>query len=130
MSWALLTMDRLAREPGAVTIAARVRVKGGSFRGSQQNCRIHLEDGSLPGKRQRRAAAAGWGVNFAGSALVFPGWDAAPFSNKAFNARLLKLACERARMPSLWRNSPVPTAVCVLRQRKPFCDALAWQAWR
>jgi integrase len=52
----------------------------------------------FPGKRQRRAAAAGWGVNFAGSALVFPGRDGAPFSNKAFNARL-KLACERARVP-------------------------------
>ena len=30
--WALLTMDRLVREPGGVIIAARLQVKGGSFR--------------------------------------------------------------------------------------------------
>ena len=28
------------------------------------------------------------GIDFAGSALVFPGRDGAPFSNKAFNANL------------------------------------------
>jgi hypothetical protein len=35
---------------------------------------------------------------FAGSSLIFPGRDGAPFSNQAFNARI-KLACERARLP-------------------------------
>ena len=37
-------------------------------------------------------------VNFAGSSLIFPGRDGAPFTNQAFNARI-KLACERARVP-------------------------------
>jgi hypothetical protein len=31
--WALLTMDRLMRKPGEMIIAARLQVKGGSFRG-------------------------------------------------------------------------------------------------
>jgi integrase len=30
--WALLTMDRLVREPGGVIIATRLQIKGGSFR--------------------------------------------------------------------------------------------------
>jgi hypothetical protein len=49
---------------------------------------------SVKGVRLRR----GGGVNFAGSALVFPGRNGAPFSNEAFNARI-KLACQRARVP-------------------------------
>jgi integrase len=30
--WALLTIDRLVREPGGIIIAARLQVKGSSFR--------------------------------------------------------------------------------------------------
>jgi hypothetical protein len=47
----------------------------------------------LPGKCEGRAAS-GWGVDFAGSPLIFPGRDGAPFSNQAFNARI-KLGCAR-----------------------------------
>ena len=36
------------------------------------------------------------GADFAGSQLIFPGRDGAPFSNQAFNARI-KLACRSAR---------------------------------
>ena len=39
----------------------------------------------FPGKHQGRAAAD-WGIAFAGSTLVFPGRDGAPFSNQAFAA--------------------------------------------
>jgi putative SOS response-associated peptidase YedK len=67
----------------------------------------------FPGKRQRRAAVAGWGVNFTGFALVFPGWDGAPFSNKAFNARL-KLACQRARVPVISAHPLRHTAATLL----------------
>jgi hypothetical protein len=60
----------------------------------------------------------GGGVNFAGSSLIFPGRDGAPFTNQAFNARI-KLACERARVPVIsahplrttcngWRSEPPP----------------------
>jgi integrase len=48
---------------------------------------------SVKGVRLRTGA-----VDFAGSQLVFPGRDGAPFSNQAFNARI-KLACQRARVP-------------------------------
>jgi integrase/recombinase XerC len=55
----------------------------------------------------------GGGVNFAGSALVFPGRNGAPFSNKAFNARL-KLACERARAPVISAHPLRHTAATLL----------------
>jgi integrase/recombinase XerC len=55
----------------------------------------------------------GGGVNFAGSALVFPGRDGAPFRNKAFNARL-KLACERARVPVISAHPLRHTAATLL----------------
>jgi site-specific recombinase XerD len=83
-----------------VIIAARLQVKGGSFRdlplakelaASLQEWFAFLE--SVKGIRLR-----GGGVDFAGSPLVFPGRDGTPFSNQAFNARI-KLACERARVP-------------------------------
>ena len=99
-----------------MTIAARLQVKGGSFRDLPLTRRIvGFTRGVVrfPGKRQRRAAAAGWGVNFAGSALVFPGRDGAPFSNKAFNARL-KLACERARVPVISAHPLRHTAATLL----------------
>ena len=53
------------------------------------------------------------GIDFAGSALVFPGRDGAPFSNKAFNVRL-KLACERARVPVISAHPLRHTAATLL----------------
>jgi hypothetical protein len=65
--WALLTMDRLVREPGGVIIAARLQVKGGSFRDLPLT--RELSD-SLGGwfafLERRRAAAAGWGSQLRG----------------------------------------------------------------
>jgi integrase len=55
----------------------------------------------------------GGGVNFEGSALVFPGRDGVPFSNKAFNARI-KLACQRARMPVISAHPLRHTAATLL----------------
>ena len=114
--WALLTIDRLVREPEGVIIAARLQVKGGSFRDLPLTTELSdsLEEWfafleSVKGVRLRR----GGGVNFAGSALVFPGRDGAPFSNKAFNARL-KLACERARVPVISAHPLRHTAATLL----------------
>jgi len=53
------------------------------------------------------------GVNFAGSALVFPGRDGTPFSDKAFNARI-KLACQRARVPVISAHPLRHTAATLL----------------
>jgi integrase/recombinase XerC len=73
-----------------------------------------LEDGSLSWKASKACGCGGGGgVNFAGSALVFPGRDGAPFSNKAFNARL-KLACERARVPVISAHPLRHTAATLL----------------
>ena len=113
--WALLTLDRLVREPGGVIIAVRLQVKGGSFRDlpltpelshSLEEWFAFLE--SVKGVRLRTG-----GIGFAGSALVFPGRDGAPFSNKAFNARL-KLACERARVPVISAHPLRHTAATLL----------------
>lgn len=114
--WALLTLDRLVREPGGVIIAVRLQVKGGSFRDlpltkeladSLEEWFAFLE--SVKGVRLRR----GGGIDFAGSSLVFPGRDGAPFSNRAFNARL-KLACERARVPVISAHPLRHTAATLL----------------
>jgi integrase len=90
-----------------MTIAARLQVKGGSFRDLPLTRELSDSLGgwfaflkSVKGVRLRR----GGGVDFAGSALVFPGRNGAPFSNKAFNARI-KLACQRARVP-VWAYNP------------------------
>ena len=113
--WALLTMDRLVREPGGVIIAVRLQIKGGSFRdlpltpelpGSLEGWFAFME--SVKGVRLRTG-----GIDFAGSPLVFPGRDGAPFSNKAFNARL-KLACERARVPVISAHPLRHTAATLL----------------
>jgi integrase len=105
--WGRLTLDRCVREPGGVIIAARLQVKGSSFRdlpltrelsASLEEWFAFLE--SVKGVRLRSG-----GVDFAGSPLVFPGRDGAPFSNQAFNARI-KLACVRARVPVIFRPSP------------------------
>ena len=113
--WALLTMDRLVREPGRVIIAARLQVKGGSFRDLPLTTELSdsLEEWftfleSVKGLRLRTG-----GIDFAGSTLVFPGRDGAPFSNKAFNARL-KLACERARVPVISAHPLRHTAATLL----------------
>jgi site-specific recombinase XerD len=113
--WALLTMDRLVREPGGVIIAARLHVKGSSFRDlpltpdlsdSLEGWFAFLE--SVKGVRLRTG-----GIDFAGSPLVFPGRDGAPFSNKAFNVRL-KLACQRARVPVISAHPLRHTAATLL----------------
>ena len=67
--WALLTVDRLVREPGGVIIAVRLQVKGGSFRDLPLT--RELSD-SLGGwfafleSIKGRAAAAGWGSQLRG----------------------------------------------------------------
>ena len=53
------------------------------------------------------------GIDFAGSPLVFPGRDDAPFSNPAFNARI-KLACDRARVPVISAHPLRHTAATLL----------------
>jgi hypothetical protein len=60
-------------------------------------------------------------VDFAGSPLIFPGRDGAPFSNQAFNARI-KLACEHARVPII--SAPSPAAHnrdAAPQRREPTC---------
>ena len=113
--WARLTFDRLVHEPGGVIIAARLQLKGGSFRDlpltkelsdSLEEWFAFLE--SVKGVRLR-----GGGVDFAGSPLIFPGRDGAPFSNQAFNARI-KLACERARVPVISAHPLRHTAATLL----------------
>ena len=95
--WARLTMDRLVREPGGVIIAERLQVKGSSFRDlpltkelatSLEEWFAFLE--SVKGVRLRGGA-----VEFAGSPLIFPGRDGAPFSNQAFNARIKLAYCPK-----------------------------------
>ena len=113
--WARLTIDRLVREPGGMIIAARFQVKGSSFRDlpvtkelsdSLEEWFAFLE--SVKGVRLRSG-----GADFAGSPLVFPGRDGAPFSNQAFNARI-KLACERARVPVISAHPLRHTAATLL----------------
>jgi integrase len=113
--WARLTIDRLVREPGGMIIAARLQIKGGSFRDlpltkelstSLEEWFAFLE--SVKGVRLR-----GGGVDFAGSPLIFPGRAGAPFSNQAFNARV-KLACERARVPVISAHPLRHTAATLL----------------
>jgi len=113
--WARLTIDQLVREPAGMIIAARLQVKGGSFRDlpltrelstSLEEWFAFLE--SVKGVRLR-----GGGVDFAGSPLIFPGRNGAPFSNQAFNARV-KLACERARVPVISAHPLRHTAATLL----------------
>jgi Phage integrase family len=91
-------------------------VKGGSFRDLPLTTELSDSLGgwfafleSVKGVRLRR----GGGVNFAGSALVFPGRDGAPFSNQAFNARI-KLDCQRARVPVISAHPLRHTAATLL----------------
>lgn len=98
--WAQLIMDRLVREPGGMIIAARLQVKGGSFRDLlvTEELAASLEEWFAFLETVKGVRLRSGGVDFAGSPLIFPGRDGAPFSNQAFNARI-KLACERARVP-------------------------------
>ena len=80
---------------------------------SHQNCRIRSRSGSLSWESVKGVRLRTRGIDFAGSALVFPGRDGAPFSNKAFNARL-KLACERARVPVISAHPLRHTAATLL----------------
>jgi integrase len=84
-------MDRLIREPGGAIIAVRLQLKGGSFRDlpltpelsdSLAQWFAFLE--SVKGVRLRAGA-----VDFAGSQLIFPGRDGAPFSNQAYGREAL-----------------------------------------
>jgi integrase len=134
--WARLTIDRLVREPAGMIIAARLQVKGSSFRDlpvtkelsdSLEEWFAFLE--SVKGVRLR-----GGGVDFAGSPLVFPGRDGAPFSTQAFNARI-KLACERARVPVISAHPLRHTAATLLvNERRATCVTcrgfLAIRAWQ
>lgn len=113
--WARLAMERLVREPGGAVIAARMQVKGGSFRDlpvipelsdALREWIAFLE--SVKGVRLRSG-----GVDFAASPLVFPGRDGAPVSNQAFNARL-KHACERAGVPVISAHPLRHTAATLL----------------
>jgi hypothetical protein len=69
---------RIRREPGAVIIAVRLQVKCGSFRDLPLTRELSDSLGGWKGVRLRR----GGGVNFAGSALDFPGRDGAPFTSQ------------------------------------------------
>ena len=66
------------------------------------------------------------GVDFAGSPLIFPGREGAPFSNQAFNVRI-KLACERARVPVISAHPLRHTAATLLlnERRANLCDVQA-----
>jgi hypothetical protein len=81
-SGARLPIDRIVREPGGIIIAVRLQVKGSSFRDlpvteelsdSLEERFAFLE--SVKGVRLRAGR-----VDFAGSPLIFPGRDGAPFS--------------------------------------------------
>lgn len=113
--WALLTVNRLVREPDGNCIGARLQVKGGAYRDlpltgelsdSLREWFAFLE--SFKGVRLRGGAVA-----FAGSPLVFPGRDGGPFSNQAFNARI-KRACERAGVPVISAHPLRHTAATLL----------------
>ena len=76
--------------------------------------------------KYQRGSTAGWGVNFAGSQLVFPGRDGASFSNQAFNARI-KLACERVRVLVISAHPLRHTAAALLLNERGanLCDVQA-----
>ena len=84
------------REPGGVIIAAHLQVKGSSFRDlplTKELAGFARGMARISRKREGRAAS-GWGIDFAGSPLIFPGRDGAPFSNQALNARINRMrAC-------------------------------------
>jgi integrase/recombinase XerC len=91
-------------------------VKGGSFRDLPLTTELSDSLGgwfafleSVKGVRLR----PGGELTSRGSALVFPGRDSAPFSNKAFNARL-KLACQRARVSAISAHPLRHTAATLL----------------
>ena len=88
------------REPGGMIIAARLQVKGGSFRDLPLTKELSdsLEEWSAFLESVKGMRLRGGGVGFAGSPLIFPGRNGAPVSNQAFNARI-KRACDRARVP-------------------------------
>jgi integrase/recombinase XerC len=113
--WAQLSTDRLVRGDNDVFTAARMRVKGGTFRDlpllpelsdSLREWFLFLE--SIKGVRLRSGA-----IEFAASSLVFPGRDGAPISNQAFNARI-KRACLRAGVPVISAHPLRHTAATLL----------------
>jgi hypothetical protein len=63
-----LKVDRLVREPGGVIIAARLQVKGGSFRDLPLTTELSesLEDGSLSWKASKACGCGGVGSQLHG----------------------------------------------------------------
>jgi site-specific recombinase XerD len=113
--WARLTKDRLVREPGGIIVAARLQVKGSSFRNLPvtKELAASLEERFAFLESVKCVRLRGGRVDFAGSPLVFPGRDGAPFSNQPFNARI-KLACERAQVPVISAHPLRHTAATLL----------------
>lgn len=113
--WAQLTHERLVRDPTGACVAARLQVKGGAFRELPIAAELSEALGEwfalLDGVRGLRLR--GGGVDFAASALVFPGRDGGPISNQAFNARL-KRACESAGVPIISAHSLRHSAATLL----------------
>jgi chromosome segregation and condensation protein ScpB len=133
--WARLRIDRLVREPAGMIIAARLQVKGGSFRDLPltKELSTSLEEWFAFLETVKGVRLRGGGVDFARSPLIFPGRDGAPFSNQAFNARV-KLACELGcpsfplipfgiRLRRCCSTSAEPTCVTCRR----FWGTRAWQ---
>ena len=100
-------------------------VKGGSFRDLPLTTELSDSLGgwfafleSVKGVRLRR----GGELTSRGSALVFPGRDGAPFSDKTFNARL-KLACQRAGAGH-FRSSPAAYGRHASTSVEPTCASI------
>lgn len=113
--WAQLTAERLVREPGGAFTAARMQIKGGSFRDlpltAELSDTLHEWFNFLEGVRGVRLR--GGGVEFAACRLVFPGRDGGPVTNQAFNGRI-KRACERAGVPAISAHPLRHTAATLL----------------
>ena len=93
--WATLPIEKLVYDEKRNVTAARLKVKGNKHRDLpilpelSESIREWLDflEG-VRGVRLRRG-----GIEFAGSKLLFPGRNGAPFSNQAFNKRL-STACQ------------------------------------
>jgi hypothetical protein len=95
--------------------------KAGSRRASNDDVSTDPACGSIPTCRDNPRIKSNRqthrGIDFAGSQLVFPGRDGAPFSNQAFKARI-KLACERARVPVISAHPLRHTAATLLLNKR------------
>lgn len=98
--WAGLPIDRLARDGAGIPMAVRIKGKGGGVVDLPLLERLGLSLAewlrfreAIKGHQLRRG-----GMEFAGSALLFPGRDGGLYSNQAFNRRL-KEACLAVHAP-------------------------------